>query len=673
MIKIINDYAYYQISSMINVTKVIKIEGDNMQKKLLPGILIIALVLSVLFALFSIQNVQGNARVVNYAGVVRGASQMLVKQEISGMEDDALIKRLDKLINGLQNGDEENNLVKLEDKDFQRQLLVVKDLWKQIKEEIKNVRNGKDKQHLFDLSEQYFKETNTAVGAAEIYTEKKVQQAKHGLIILISVCFFLVAMIAIYTSKVTKQKQAIKKVEEENKKKQRYLSMMATQLQAPLNEISELLYVSDIENYELLFLNQAGQESFHAYDFYGKKCYEVLQGRKSPCPFCTNSILKENEIYSWEFDNPISKKHYLLKDRKILWDNRLARLEIAFDMTKLENEKNALQITLEAQQMIVNCIHYLYDNHDIKKSINVVLAKIGNYLHADRVYLVSLKGELVNKDWEWCKSNVSSLLDLRDLPYSMIQRWLQTFGQRNYMILNNIEELKESSKEEYNVLKENGIYRMVSSPLKSNGVITGIIGVDNPPLENIQNIASLLETLCYFIGLSIKRDHAEKELSRLSYHDMLTSFYNRNRYIEDIEKMKKVHQSIGVIYLDINGLKDVNDQYGHDKGDDLIIQASNTLREVFHQAKIYRIGGDEFVIIYLGIEESLFYDRITSLRNKITPDGMLQVALGAIWAKDTSNIDQMIAEADAMMYKDKQEYYHHHKTSKRYRSYTNTK
>ena len=80
---------------------------------------------------------------------------------------------------------------------------------------------------------------------------------------------------------------------------------------------------------------------------------------------------------------------------------------------------------------------------------------------------------------------------------------------------NNIEELKENSKEEYELLKTNNIYRLVSSPLKSNGQIAGIIGVDNPPIEKIQNIASLLETLCYFISLSIKRNQAEEELSRL--------------------------------------------------------------------------------------------------------------------------------------------------------------
>ena len=239
---------------MINIIKIIK-RGDTMQKKLLPVTLTLALILSVLVALFSIKNVQGNARVVNYAGVVRGASQMLVKQELSGMQDDALIKRLDKLILGLQKGDDENDLICLDDKDFQQQLLVVDELWKQIKAEINLVRKGEDKQQLFTLSEQFFTETNAAVNAAEVYTERTVRRAMHGLIILISICLFIAALIAIYTSKVTKQKMEVEKAEEENRKKREYLSMMADQLQAPLNEISELLYVSDIETYELLFLN----------------------------------------------------------------------------------------------------------------------------------------------------------------------------------------------------------------------------------------------------------------------------------------------------------------------------------------------------------------------------------------------------------------------------------
>ena len=58
-----------------------------------------------------------------------------------------------------------------------------------------------------------------------------------------------------------------------------------------LNEISELVYVSDPETYELLFVNQTGCQTLHLENYKHKKCYEVLQGKTSPCEFCTNDRL----------------------------------------------------------------------------------------------------------------------------------------------------------------------------------------------------------------------------------------------------------------------------------------------------------------------------------------------------------------------------------------------
>ena len=52
-------------------------------------------------------------------------------------------------------------------------------------------------------------------------------------------------------------------------------------------------------------------------------------------------------------------------------------------------------------------------------------------------------------------------------------------------------------------------------------------------------------------------------LVKLSYYDTLTQLHNRNRYVKDIDRLSKGDQPVGVVYLDINGLKDINDQYGH--------------------------------------------------------------------------------------------------------------
>ncbi|WP_195539954.1 hypothetical protein [Eubacterium maltosivorans] len=75
-------------------------------------ILGVALIVSSVFSLLTIQSLEGNARVINYSGIVRGATQRLVKQELHNEQNDALIGRLDIILEELENGGEKNNLIK---------------------------------------------------------------------------------------------------------------------------------------------------------------------------------------------------------------------------------------------------------------------------------------------------------------------------------------------------------------------------------------------------------------------------------------------------------------------------------------------------------------------------------------------------------------------------------
>lgn len=76
------------------------------------------------------------------------------------------------------------------------------------------------------------------------------------------------------------------------------------------------VYLADLETYELLYLNSSSCETLGRpfEQVAGRKCYEVIQGRTSPCPFCTNHLLTEDEFYEWEFYNPVLDRIFLIKD-----------------------------------------------------------------------------------------------------------------------------------------------------------------------------------------------------------------------------------------------------------------------------------------------------------------------------------------------------------------------
>lgn len=98
------------------------------------------------------------------------------------------------------------------------------------------------------------------------------------------------------------------------------------------------IYISDLETYELLFLNKTAAATLHTTkaEVTGKKCYEVIQGRTSPCPFCNNALLTEDDVYAWEFDNPNLKKTFIIRNRVINWQGRRSRIELSHDMLSAE-------------------------------------------------------------------------------------------------------------------------------------------------------------------------------------------------------------------------------------------------------------------------------------------------------------------------------------------------
>lgn len=640
----------------------------RIQAKIAVLILGAALLVSGFFSVVTIRNLQGNARVINYTGIVRGATQRLVKQELNHVQNDGLIERLDSILHELQTGEGENDLVRLESEEYQSLLVQLNDEWQQLKAAITDFRSGAVPDQLFTLSESYFMLADQSVSAAERYTEQAVQSAKRVLF-FINFVFILMALSCAATASVLqKRRERLQAAETETQEKSAYLDQLTQDIRAPLDELSELMYVADPETYDLLFVNNAGRQTFHVDELAGKKCYEVLQGLDAPCPFCSTPKLTPGENYTWEYTNPLTQRHYLLKDRLIQWEGRPARFEIAFDMTESMKEKLELQNMLESEKVIVECIRELYQNHDLPQAISSVLERVGRFLCSERSYIFNLRGSVLKNTYEWCAPGVEPQQDaLQNIPRNLFDRWFQVFQRQEYLVIDDLAPLQDTSPGEYEVLSVQHIQRLVVVPLEQNGEVYACVGVDNPPPDRLQNAVSILQTVRYFLMLATKRSEDEAALAKLSYYDTLTSFFNRNRYMQDLGDLAAQDAPVGIVYLDVNGLKDVNDHQGHDAGDRLLVECAQCIREDFGDFALYRIGGDEFVVIAAGAGKEEFFDKVRQLRYRFDQSPTCRVAIGAHWAQQGSGIRAAITAADEKMYSDKQAYYHANPVSRRYR------
>ena len=140
-------------------------------------LLTILLIVLFIFIMSLVSKIQGTARVVNYAGLVRGKTQRIIKLEISGSPQDEMIADIDAFIDGLENGSSQLNLVRLDDPDFQAKMKELDAYFSQLKEEVAQVRmRDYRKTDIIAKSERFFNICDEATGLAEVYSQKKATQ-----------------------------------------------------------------------------------------------------------------------------------------------------------------------------------------------------------------------------------------------------------------------------------------------------------------------------------------------------------------------------------------------------------------------------------------------------------------------------------------------------------------
>lgn len=143
-------------------------------------------------------------------------------------------------------------------------------------------------------------------------------------------------------------------------------------------------------------------------------------------------------------------------------------------------------------------------------------------------------------------------------------------------------------------------------------------------------------------------------LKRISYTDAMTGLLNKNCYIDIVEN--NVYTANAAIFGDINGLKYINDNYGHEQGDKLISKFANILSNYFRKNSCYRISGDEFIVLCNNITKEEFIERFNKLYEEIQNMEIPIASIGYCYEKN-GNIKTIVSNAEKNMYIDKKNFY----------------
>ena len=325
------------------------------------------------------------------------------------------------------------------------------------------------------------------------------------------------------------------------------------------------------------------------------------------------------------------------------------------EMYQLLKKKTEVEERLSISMTLNQSVKALSANVDTDAAINELLGIINAYFDADRCYIFETihDGKALKNTYEHVRAGVSAQIEnLQDVPIDVISIWMASFEKNEAYFMSTLDQEKGSAA--YNMLQEQQVDRLLAVPLKKQDEIIGFLGVDNP--RKHYDDPTLLSTVRYFIMNSVERKERRQQLEKLSYRDMLTGLYNRNKYIRMLEASegKSLHD-VGVAYMDLNGLKKMNDEKGHEAGDDLIRAAAGALTDVFPD-QAFRVGGDEFVIVREGISETAFSEKIDQLRENMERR-KVSVSIGDQWAAEERGIEEMLKRADHRMYEEKKRYY----------------
>ena len=428
--------------------------------------------------------------------------------------------------------------------------------------------------------------------------------------------------------------------------------------------LDEFVYVSDMETYEVVYMNRKTREYFgftSIEEIKGKKCYKLLQNNQARCSMCNNEQLKPGQFVETSYYNPVFGKHMLLKDTMVQDEEngRKYRIEIAMDVDLEVRQGNMLEGYQSMEALVNNGLKFAMQAPTPERSIEVMLEYIGKLLDGERTYVFE-KNESGGDDntYEWVADGITPEKDnLQNLPQEVCAQWYEAFSENKHIIIPDIEEIKDRDPLQYENLKRQDIHSLVVVPLFNEGQVVAFYGIDNPGDKvSFEYASDMLHIMGHFLVSTLKRRDTLKQLQEMSYHDPLTGFGNRFALDAYMEKLD-VNNSIGVVFCDITGLKKVNDRRGHLAGDQYIQDACSSIREVFTKEGLFRIGGDEFLILCPKIESLSLREKITALR-EATKAHNVALAIGSIWRENARvSLDTLLVEAEKLMYKDKAAYY----------------
>ena len=379
--------------------------------------------------------------------------------------------------------------------------------------------------------------------------------------------------------------------------------------------------------------------------------------------FCRRAVQRGEIIHDYSYIHEIDGWAEIVLNPLCAEGEGRQLCQLMLEPTKAADAKHLAKVSPEASAAVINACITLMGAGTLQEGLESVLRDMMDATGACccRIVLTNDENRTVSTLCECARPESSAA----GKTFSLIRRWEETEGLTRTMIVTKPEELQVLRKHNpawAQRMDEAGLESLFLLPLRRDQARIGFLYFADFNVDKVVEIKEIAELIGYFLGTQIANQLLVDQLEEMSYTDGLTGLSNRHSMLRRVRALKTSWRNgnFGVINLDLNGLKTVNDTEGHAAGDQLLVHAAETLTKVFYREDVFRTGGDEFVIVATNIDESTFQRKLERLRALAEKDAEVSFAIGAFWSDGTMDATGAFHVADEHMYADKEAFYRKH-------------
>ncbi len=206
------------------------------------------------------------------------------------------------------------------------------------------------------------------------------------------------------------------------------------------------------------------------------------------------------------------------------------------------------------------------------------------------------------------------------------------------------------------------LFAVIINCLAVLGLVTHNVAFDSREQLLAFVATSIIVSACAYI-FALRNEGQRLQLERLATFDPLTGVKNRRAMDAELQNAvataSRTRVSYALVMMDLDHFKRINDAHGHSVGDKVLVQCAHLIERNIRQADhLFRFGGEEFVILLIGIQQDGLDSVLTKLRRKMAlglkgPDGPVTASFGAALLREKENWESWLARADAALYRAK--------------------